>query len=235
MTYAYKIIYDIKRDAWNWYDASQHDFSGFSWRNNLSDEADIKLFDEIKVLNEAEALIVLEKKIKEMNLIHSVIWDRYSKYINSSFKDKFDDACKTLEKLTGRELCIKNFNLVLTTFPRCPYDEITGEIFFYVTISNNWVDVIDNFMHEVLHFQFINYWRNNSDSPVSKLTEDEFDFLKESLAVILDDSLVPLIEKPDYGYDIHKEFRKILHENWVTHHDFDKLVIFGLSELNNYI
>ena len=235
MAYAYKIIYDIKRDAWNWYDASQHDFSGFSWRDNLSDVADIKLFDEIVKLDEAEALIVLKDKIEESNLIRSEIWDRYLKYINSSFKDRFNDACVAIEKLTDRELFINEFNFILTTFPRCPYDEVTGEIFFYVTIKNNWVGVIDNFMHEVLHFQFINYWKNNPNSPVSKLTEDEFDFLKESLTVILDDSLIPLIEKPDYGYDIHKKFREILHNNWLTHHDFDKLVNFGLNELNNYI
>ncbi len=86
------------------------------------------------------------------------------------------------------------------------------------------------FLHEALHIQFHNYWQNNPNSAVSKLSAKNFETLKESLTVILDNVLVPFIEIYDRGYAEHHAFRQKLHHEWKKHHDFDKLVDFGVKE-----
>lgn len=59
---------------------------------------------------------------------------------------------------------------------------------------------IDGFLHKGLHFQFTYFWRCDKESPVSKLNESEFNYLKEALTVVLDDDLKPIITVPDMGY-----------------------------------
>lgn len=235
MEYYYKIIYDINWDIWNWYDASRSSPHGFDFRNNLRDEDDIKIFDQISKLQQKDAYIVIDKFLKRKYHDQAEIINKYTKGMKSLFDEKLDIACKTLEKITGRELFVKKFKFKLTTFPRCPYNPETGVIFFYITLNNFWIDPIINFMDEVLHFLFHHYWQDNPKSPVSKLTDDEFEFLKESLTVVLDDDLKPLTNGADNEYPIHKEFRKELHKNWKKYHDFDKLIDFGLVILKDYI
>lgn len=91
------------------------------------------------------------------------------------------------------------------------------------------------FLHELLHFQFIHYWRNNTDSQVSKLSDEQFEWLKESLTIILDEDFLPLIEFKDKGYEIHKPYRMALYEFWKANHDFDKLVNFGIKILPDFV
>ena len=91
-----------------------------------------------------------------------------------------------------------------------PYNFDKGFFGYYYDSPN---PLAKTFMHEVLHFQFIAYWRNNHKSPVSKLSQDQFAFLNESLTVVLDDNLKSTIDSADQGYDLHKAFRKILHED----------------------
>ena len=98
-----------------------------------------------------------------------------------------------------------------------------------------WVDPIRILLHELLHFQFIHYWRNNPDSAISRLNNEQFEYIKESLTMVLDEDFLPLIDKIDKGYDMHKEFRKELSDFWKTNKNFDKLVEFGLGKLPNYI
>jgi hypothetical protein len=86
-------------------------------------------------------------------------------------------------------------------------------------------------MHEILHFQVHFYWENDKKSIVSTLSPVDFNLLKESLTVVLDNELQPLIKSPDYGYKQHKEFRTILHDYWINHHDFDKLIEYGVEKI----
>jgi hypothetical protein len=235
MQYTYKIIYDIKKDIWNWYDASQHSSHGFNWRNNLRDESEIKIYDQISKMNKKDAYKILEIFLKEKYVNQAEIIEKYTNNFKKELDEKFNLACEILEKITKQELFVKKYKFNLTTFPRCPYNQESGEIFFYISLDNSWTEPINNFLHEVLHFQFHHYWRDNPKSPVSKLSNEEFNYFKESLTVVLDEDLMPLIARPDRGYDMHRGFREVLHDNWKKHHDFDKLVEFGLEKLPDYI
>lgn len=234
MSYLYDIKLSIDDDMWNWFDAGQHSSHGFDFRNNLKDEDDIKIYDKISKLQKKDAYKVLDEFLRRKYHDQAEIIEKYTEEMKSVFDEKLDIACRTLEKITGRELFVKNYKFKLTTFPRCPYNPETGEIYFFITLNEFWTDPIKNFLHEVLHFQFHHYWQDNSESPVSKLSDYEFEFLKESLTVVLDDDLKPLINSSDNGYPMHQEFRKELHKNWKKYHDFDKLIDFGLAILKDY-
>jgi len=70
--------------------------------------------------------------------------------------------------------------------------------------------------------------------PCNELNFKQFDWIKESLTVILDEDFYPIISKPDQGYEVHKEYRLRLHKFWENNKDFDKLVEFGLKILPKY-
>ena len=229
MKCSYDIRLDINKDIWNWYDASQPSSHGFDWRSNIDDEEDRKIYDQISKLDKRRAYKVLKVYLNQKYKNQTGSIKEYIHDISTDFKQKFDLACKTIEAITKRELSVKKFTFVLTTFPRCPYNPETGEIFFFVALN----DPIKNFLHEILHFQFHHYWQDDLRSPVSELPKEKFEFLKESLTVVLDDSLKPLIKHADLGYPIHQEFRKKLYKNWQKHHDFQKLIDFGMVELKD--
>jgi len=105
----------------------------------------------------------------------------------------------------------------------------------YNSIHDFWGLPIDNFLHEGLHFQFTHYWYENKNSPVSKLKYEDFDYLKEALTVVLNDKEPKsIMSVPDQGCPSQEKFRKLLYKNWQKHHDFDKLVDFRLSKLDNF-
>jgi hypothetical protein len=98
-----------------------------------------------------------------------------------------------------------------------------------------WSDPLRAALHEISHFQFTHYWRENSESEVSKMSFEAFDYLKEALTIILDEDFVQdgIISAPDRGYLRHQELRKKLTEKWQETHNFDELVNFGVQELSN--
>ena len=52
--------------------------------------------------------------------------------------------------------------------------------------------------------------------------------------MILDEDFFPIIKKPDYGYDLHQDFRKELKEFWQKNKDFNQLVEFGVENIKKY-
>lgn len=227
----YKIIYDLNQDIWNWYNAVNNSYP----IRQLND--DYKQIAE-KILglaeqNDAEPILVpfLQSKLDDKN---SQL-NEFIKISKSEFADKFDAACEILEKITGHPMAVKEFTFYVTTFPRMTVFFEEGIIFMYAKIDNElWGMPIDGFLHEGLHFQFDKYWREDDNSPVSKLTDDDYFMLKESLTVILDEDLKPVITLPDCSYGEFGDYRKLLHDHWKMNHDFNILVDFGLKELPKF-
>jgi len=227
--FTYKIKLDIEEDAWNWWGACNHISHGMDWRKRVSpklyknitgktlEEANKFLFPYLKKLYKSEQKDIQEAKSR----------------IEKSFSKNFITACGRLERLTGKSLFRKNYKIYLTTFPRGPYWLKTGGIWFYIR-WNKPNDAIQTFLHEVLHFQFIHYWRNK-DTAVRKLSKEEFEFLKESLTVVLDKDFVDIAGSVDIGYSIHKKFRAELHKFWIKNKDFDRLVEFGVKNVGKFV
>ena len=161
--------------------------------------------------------------------------NKFIEIAEKDFDDKYEEAIKILEKISGYPMMSNSFDFYITTFPRVPYFYNRREMFMYDSIDGFWGMPIDNFLHEGLHFQFIYYWRKNSNSLVSKLSDKEFDYVKEALTVVLNDELRPILTVVDHGYDNQQEYRKILSDFWKKNDDFSKLVHFALLKLDDLI
>lgn len=225
----YTFTYELERDIWNWYygvnysdQVKQLDFT--------DDKAIAAKIKGVSSLEEATPILqpFLQAKIKNPN-------SRLNQFIQTTKTElakKFQAGCAAIEDMTGKPLAVTNFTFYVTSFPRMVvfYDE--GIIFLYSKIDNElWGMPMDGVLHELQHFQINKYWRQNPASRVAKLNEDQYFELKESLTVILDEELEPIITLPDCSYPQFKELRKVLHAHWKKYHNFDRLVDFGTDFL----
>ncbi len=228
MKYSYKIVYDIKKDMWNWRESVKTSFMGKDNIDNTDNDADREIANKIVGLKKQSAEKILRPYLLEQNNNPNSKLNKFIKIANKDFKDKYVDACKALECITGYPMMSDKFTFCITTFPRIHYFYKECVIFMYDSIEGFWGMPIDGFLHEGLHFQFTYFWRCDKESPVSKLNESEFNYLKEALTVVLDDDLKPIITVPDMGYPSQKEYRDQLYREWMENHDFNKLVDYGL-------
>ena len=67
------------------------------------------------------------------------------------------------------------------------------------------------------------------------MSEYEYDFLRESLTVVLNDELGFLMENADEGYPDNREFRKFLYREWQKHHDSQLLIDVGVRNIGRYL
>jgi hypothetical protein len=225
--YSYKIILDPEKDAWNWQEGCNSTSHGMNWGKNIPGH----ILSKIKGKPKKEALEFIVPFLKQKYIDDKDKIQASTKFIDKQFSQKFEKACLKLEKVMGKPIYRNSFTIYLTTFPRGPYNYYKGCTWEYI----GWNNPIMGFLHELSHFQFIHYWRNNTDSKVSRLSNEQFEWLKESLTIILDEDFLPLIEFIDNGYEIHESFRKALHKFWETNHDFDKLVDYGLRILPDFV
>lgn len=224
--YSYKIKLDVKQDAWNWYFGCNRISKGVDWKQRVP----IEIYKNIFGKPEEDAYKFIIPFLKQKYIEDKEQIDKFTKYINYEYEQKFIKACEKLVKTLNKPLYRNDFTIFLTTFPRGPYDYSHGYIWKY--IGSN--DPIRNLLHELLHFQFIHYWKIPG-SEVSLLNDEQFDWLNESLTVILDEDFHPIIEKSDQGYEIHQKYRQELHKFWKINHDFNKLVDFGLKILPDFV
>lgn len=227
MKYSYKIRQNIYRDAWNWWNASNYSSHGVVWKNQINKN----LADKLMNVTNKEANKILVPFLKQIYIDHKKEIKNGRDFFNQEFEQKFQDGCNKIVDVMGKPIYRNDFTIYLTTLRRGPYYKPFG----LVWICIYWSDPIESFLHELCHFQFIHYWRENPKSGVSKLSNEQFEFLKESLTMILDEAFMPLIGKPDQGYELHKDFRKELTEFWNKNKNFDKLVDFGTKNVSKYI
>lgn len=216
---------------WNWRGALSDFRMDYNWSDNIDNEADRKVANQIVSLKKQSAELILKPYLKTKVNNPNGRLNKFTRVAETEFQDKFADACSALERITKRPMAVDEFIFYVTTFPRmvCFYDKHI--IYMYDSTEGVWGMPIDGFLHEGLHFQFEHYWRDNSDSPVSELSDDNYFYLKEALTVILDDELKPIITVPDKSYSELAWLREPLHKYWQKYHDFDKLVDRGLSIL----
>lgn len=200
--FRYSIDYNINFDIANWYGAINEPFEGygFKWIDNVTNSDDYKMVNQIEGLSENKTGTNLKPYLENKLSNQDSQLNKFIRLAQDDFSDKYNDACLVLEKITGHKLMSNKFTFYITTFPRVQYFYDKRIIMMYDSTKNGWGMPIDNFLHEALHFQFIYYYRNNHNSPVSKLAINQFEYLKEALTVVLDDSLKPLATIADQGY-----------------------------------
>lgn len=231
---SYELSYNLDRDIWNWFYGANYSNNGDRHFTKKKDLDMVKRLRKIKSLKAATP--ILKPFLKEKSADPNGDLMEFLDFAKVEFKEKFNSACQVMEKITNRPLSNSHFTLFVTTFPRMIVFYDDGIIFMYAKIDRElWGNPIDGFLHELLHFQTDKYWRQNPGSPVSKLSEKEYFKLKESLTVILDEELKPIIELPDCSYPEFGKLRNLLHEHWKKNHNFDKLVNYGCELITNGI
>lgn len=229
MAYHYQIILDINKDIENWVVWANKISYWMDRKNKIIDQyPDIIEHIHWKTVDEVADYmkIFLEQKYKqEKEYIEKVSISATKKFENS-----FESACKLIENITKQVLCIENFTVYLTTFPRGPYNK--EHWYFLFCIYWNTQNIIWAFLHEVLHFQFIHYFKENHH--IKLLTPTQFEMLKEALTVILNEEAKELLFQEDKWYAIHAELREKLLTFRLADKDFDKLVEFWAKEVINY-
>jgi len=234
----YKLIYDIKKDMWNWRGGTKQVFLGDDFTSNarfIEDDEGREIADKIKDLNKPEAEEILKPYLIRRKNDKNSRLNQFIKLADDEFQQKFIPACEALERITKRPMMADEFIFYITSFPRMPYFYEKQEIYVFDCTAEFWGMPIDGVLHELLHFQFEHYWLQDKQSGVSRLSDDEYIYLKEALTVVLDGDLKPIITVPDEGLQSQRELSRALHKEWVKHYDFDKLVEFGLSVLSKYI
>ena len=169
----------------------------------------------------------------------------------------FELAVKKLEKVTGHKLAVKkcaknraieiakidksatcskaDLLFLITTFPAMIVYYEEGVIYTYAKIDDElWGMPLDGILHELMHFQTDFYYRQNPESPVAKLSEDDYYVLKESLPALLDGSWKPIITLPDCSYPEYQKLRDKLVDFYKRNGDFDELMRFGAEEVERF-
>ena len=215
----YRVTLTLEDDIWNWLDALHTPFMGFNWIDNLLGE-DKEVAAKIQDLDEQSAEQVLTEYITQKH--NSPAVQDYQQLLNKTAHAKLDGIISQVESITGKEFYLDEIELIITTFPRCPYDHIKGTIFFYCTMADYWPSIEENLTHELLHFQFEHYWRDNPDSLVHALDPESYEILHETITVVIDG---------DKGYREHAEVREKLKQHWEESRDFNSLIEFGIQQI----
>lgn len=225
--FKFQIKLDLEKDAENWWQACNRISHGTDWGSRI----DPDILSHIKGKTKEDAYKFLIPYLQKKYLKEKKIIDTFIKETTTFFDSYFNQACEKMAEVTGKPLYRDEFIIYITTFPRGPYNKNEGSMLVYI----GWEQPLKSFLHELCHFQFIHYWGENHDPKIMKLSQEQFEYLKESLTIVIDKSFAPMIKTTDAGYPIHKDFREVLKKQWSKNKNFDDLVRFGINNLNNYL
>lgn len=215
---------DIDKDLlnrWQWCNKTSY---GHEWIEFLPSQYLIlaeafkgKDFSEVQCLKK-DLEGIYEEKVKQI--------EYFIGEVNKILASHTELLINTLEKMTWRSIYTNQIILNLTTFPRCPYYKETNEIWIYVFSKPQ--SILGILLHELQHFMVIHYFKDRY--PLNQLRDEQFEFIKESLTVILN-SYPQLLFKKDQGYPLHQEFRSLLYQQREKNNNFEKLLEYACEQI----
>lgn len=249
MPVSYSVIYDLEQDAFNWFTAVNQ----FNQENKPHLKKDRCIANEIKNISFDKAKKILIPYLKTRKNLNIDLLD-FNNILQEQLDKHFNNAVVKLEEVTKHPLaienCVKNRHLeaikgsqlcnitmpktdllfFITTFPAMTIYYNEGIIFCYAKIDDClWGMPLDGILHELMHLQTDFYYRQNPNSPVSELSDDEYFILKESLTVLLDESWKPIITLPDCSYPEYGKIRRKLQMHYQQYKNFEKLMEYGVK------
>ncbi len=215
--------YNTKKDAWSWVSiAKDKDIWGLNWKEQVVHIPE-GLLSKVLKLDFPKAQDITEKHLrnhpqrKYRNLVIKqelatlrTVWSKVEK--------RYFDI---LSRITQQPIYKDNFKCYLTTGFMCPYNE--KENWFMVSMWHSIPSSITTICHELLHLQFLHYYRSYLEE--KGLNDKQIEELKESLTFLLNESeFKEVVLVKDKGYPDHQKRRKQLKEIWQKNKNFNKFL-----------
>lgn len=225
-----KFKYDIRKDAWSWVVIARgKGLWGLDWKYEVG-HIPKNLLKRILAANIKDAVKLTEEHLKK---------DRKREYRYCAIKEEMkslESVWKLVEKkyfkaladMLGKPIYSKEFSCFWTTGLMCPYNE--KENWFMVSLWRSLPDSITTICHEIMHLQFLHYYRNYLKK--NGLNMKQSDNLKEALTILLNEpEFDAVILSEDRGYPEHQELRNKLRQSWRENRNFQRLVKEAILEI----
>jgi len=135
-----------------------------------------------------------------------------------------------LSEVTNKIIYAEEFNCFVTTGHMCPYNG--EENWFMASFWHSIPFSITTICHEVLHMQFLYYYR--SFLKKKRLSNGQVEDIKEATTFLLNEpEFKEIILNRDIGYPNHQVLRKKLKREWVKNRDFEKLLDKAVELVKN--
>jgi len=195
---------------------------GLDWRNQIAQIPD-ELLEKIEKVSFYRAQKIVEDYITK---------DLKKEYKNKVIKlemQALEKSWRTVEKnyfeilsiITKQPIFTEKFSCYFTTGLMCPYSE--KESWFMVSMWHSTPFSITTICHEIMHLQFLFYYKNYLKK--RGLKKDQMENLKESMTFLLNEpEFENIILSQDEGYPEHQELRKKLRNIWSKNKNFQNLL-----------
>jgi len=217
---------NFEKDLWNWTQAIQKGQShGISWAQWIPNVVKKR----IEGKGTEEVTETLRLFLKEKYAAEEKLFTNYAEHLEMVLCQVSSRIFALLEKVIEKPIYRNEFTGFVTTFPRGPYSTKSGYIWFIYGKSDEWQ--IKAYIHELLHMQFEHYYKEKLRK---KINEEQLDFLRESMTVILNEEFREITREIDKGYPIHQEFRKHLLTLWRQRQNFQEFVENAAKEIGKF-
>jgi len=217
-----KIIfqYDFKKDAsiWVYFGRRRKKLYGFKAKVDFIPP---ELLKQIRKTNKESAEKIIYNYLinHPKKQIRHLIINQELKSLQETWRKIENKFFRKLEKITQRPIFTDKFKAYFTFANMFPYDE--KENWFMVGVCSSLPNQITTICHEVMHLQFLYYYREYCRKFIS---ENQLQDLKESLTFMLNTDFNDVILTVDNGYSKHQKLREKLQKEWEKEKDFKKFL-----------
>jgi len=204
--------FDRERDALNFWELCN---SECSWKDEKTD-LDLNYLNLFKEKSFSDSK---KKILKMLNKLHNSHYiEIFRDSLQKSWEQINDEYFDRLEKLTNNSISSENFTAYITSVGRCAYKKNNT---FTVSLKRPLLQAVRTCGHELLHLHIDNLYGKNLRESIG---EDRFNFLNESLTVLLNLEFKNLWQAKDIGYFQNKNLREFIEKEWKEKKDFGVLM-----------
>ncbi|HBO16775.1 MAG: hypothetical protein UR69_C0001G0260 [Candidatus Moranbacteria bacterium GW2011_GWE2_35_2-] len=215
--------YNIKKDAWSWVlIAKDKNMWGLSWRDQIAQIPD-ELLEKIEKVSFFRAQKIVEDYIEKDSKkeYKNKVMKAEMQALEKSWRVVEKKYFKILSVITEQPVFTEKFSCYFTTGLVCPYNE--KENWFMVSMWHSTPFSITTICHELMHLQFLTYYKNYLKK--NGLKNNQIENLKEALTFLLNEpEFEDIILSQDDGYPEHQELRKKLRNIWSKNRNFQNLI-----------
>lgn len=218
-----KFKYNIGKDAWSWVlIAKDKNLWGLDWNDEVGHIPKNLLSQVLKAsFADAEEIVREHLQGDRKRKYKCLIIKEEMRSLEIAWKMVEQQYWQALEKMTGKPIFSEEFNCFWTTGYMCPYNE--KEKWFMVSLWRSLPDSITTICHEVMHLQFLHFYRNYLKK--NGLNMKQSDNLKEALTILLNEpEFDAVVLSEDMGYPKHQELRNKLRQAWRKNRNWQKLL-----------